>query len=168
MTLLVASGAGRARKQGARTDVRRHLPLLQQPLQPAPQLVDNLLLASLAVGELHRRLLHPDAELLGPGHGAEHRRRFEELLSGDASSVQAGAADFLLLDHRNPQAGQAAPQRRRIAGRSAADNHYIERLGRRNHLLDQPGSLLPARGMSSLPHGRHTLRSSVRAEEVDG
>ena len=77
------------------------------PPRPLPELVDDLLLAGLALGEVDRRLLGDDPELLGAGHGAVHRRRLQELLGRDAAAVQAGAADLVLLDHRDVQPGRA-------------------------------------------------------------
>ena len=123
------------RTEGAGPDERGDLALLHQALQALPELVDDLLLAGLALGELDHGLLDGDAELLGPGHGAEHRRRLQELLGRDAAAVQAGAADLLLLHHGDVEAGQAAVEGRRVAGGAAADDHDVESLGRRDHLL---------------------------------
>src|SRR5207244_8711307 len=75
------------------------LAVLHQPLEALPELIDDLLLAGLAGGEVDRGLIRQNAELLGPGDRAIDGGGLEELLGRDAASVQAGAADLLLLDH---------------------------------------------------------------------
>ena len=90
------------------------------------QLVDDLLLAVLAHGELDGWLgrLHP--EFLGARHGPVDGGRLEELLGGDTAPMETGAADLLLLDDRDRQAGCACVQRRRIASRPTADHYDVE------------------------------------------
>ena len=53
------------RTEGAGADKRRDLSPLHQPLQALPELIDDLLLAGLGLGELDRRRVDGDAELLG-------------------------------------------------------------------------------------------------------
>ena len=69
------------------------------------------------------------AELLGAGDRAEHRGRLEELLGRDAAAVQARAADLVLLDHGDRQAGGGAVEGGRVAARAAADDDDVELLG---------------------------------------
>ena len=66
-----------------------------------------------------------DAELGGVGDVAVDRGRLEELLGRDAAAVQAGAADLLLLDHRDVEAGGGAVQRGGVAARAAADDDEV-------------------------------------------
>ena len=74
-------------------------------------------------------LIGEDAELLGAGHVAVHRRRLEQLLGRDATPVQAGAADLLLLDHGDVETGRRAVQSGRVAARSPADDHDVVVVG---------------------------------------
>src|SRR5579875_2321649 len=143
--------------EGAGALERGHLALLEEPLQALPQLVDDLLLPGLALGELEEGLVDADAELLGAGHGPVDRRRLEELLGRDATPVQARAPDLLLLDDGDVEAGQASVQGRRVAGGSTADDDDIELLGRGDHLLDRhqvrSGAAIPAPDRRSLHPG---------------
>ena len=124
-----------ARPERSGTDEGGHLALLHQTLQALPELVDDLLLAGLGLGELHRRCVHRDPELLRAYDGPVDARRLEELLGRDAAPMKAGAPHLLLLDHCDLQAGQAATQGGCVPCRTAANDHDIELLGRRNHLL---------------------------------
>src|SRR5207245_6475858 len=93
------------------------LAVLHQALQALPELVDDLLLAGLAGGEVDRGLVGLHAELLGPGHGAEHGGGLQELLGGDAAPVQAGAAHLLLLDPGDAEASGRPAQGSRTPSR---------------------------------------------------
>ena len=119
-------GAGDDRA-GAGDDV--DLAPLEQRLEPARQPVDDLLLAGLARAEVERRRARVDAELLGAAHRAEHLGGLEQLLGRDAAAVQAGAADALLLDERDAQAGRRAVERGRVPAGSATEDDDIDVFG---------------------------------------
>src|SRR5207302_6594357 len=94
--------------QAAAADDRGDLAVLHQALEALPELVDHLLLAGLAGGEVDRRLVGLHAELFGAGDRAVDGGRLEELLGRDATPVEAGTADLLLLDHGDVEAGGSA------------------------------------------------------------
>ena len=123
------------RPEAAGADEGGHLAPLHQSLQTLPQLIDHLLLAGLGLGELDRRRVDDDPELLGSGDGAVDGRGLEELLGRYATAMQAGAANLFLLDHGDVESGQTAAQGCGIAGRTATDDNDVELLGRRDHLL---------------------------------
>ena len=52
----------------------------------------------------------------------------EERLGRDAATVQAGAAEGVLLDEGHAEAGAAGVERRAVAAGAAADDHEIELL----------------------------------------
>ena len=125
------------RAEGAGADERGDLALLHEPLEALPQLIDDLLLAGLGLGEVDRwRDPATIPNSLAPVHGAVDRRRLQELLGRDAAPVQAGAADLGLLDHGDVETRQAAAQGGGVAGGTAADDDDIELLGRGDHLLE--------------------------------
>jgi len=55
-------------------------------------------------------------------------RRVQEGLRRDAAAVQAGAAQLLLLDDRNPEAKLGSSDGADIPGGAATDDGYVERL----------------------------------------
>ncbi len=75
-----------------------------------------------------------DAEVTGLDDGLEERTGLEELLGGDASDVQTGATDLVLLDHGDVQAGGRAVQGRGIAAGATTDDDDVVAV-RRDHLL---------------------------------
>src|SRR5439155_26050174 len=99
-------------------------------LEALPQLIDDLLLSGLAGGEVHRGLVGLDAELLGAGDGAVDGGGLEELLGRDAAPVQASAADLLLLDHGDVEAGGGAVQGGGVAPGASTDHDHVELFGR--------------------------------------
>ena len=73
-----------------------------------------LLLACLGAGEVHaRRAATLDAEVGGMVDVAFHGSGLEERLRRDAATVEAGAAERVLLDEGDVQARRCAVQRRR-------------------------------------------------------
>ena len=127
--------------EDAGADEGRDPSLPHQPLQALPELVHDLLLTGLRLGELDSRCVDDDTELLGPGDRPIDARGLEELLRRYASPVQARAADLLLLDYGDVEPGQPAAEGRSVTSRTTADNHHIELLGRLNHLLGQMSNL---------------------------
>src|SRR5262249_56434825 len=101
----------------------RDLAPLERRLEALRQLVDDLLLAGLADGEVERRLAAVDPELLGPGDGAQHLGGLEQRLGRDAALVQTGPADLLVLDERDPEARGRAVQRRPLPTRPTPPHH---------------------------------------------
>src|SRR5579872_1449690 len=104
------------------------LPLLHQPREPAVQLVDHLVLAVLADGEVDGRLARLHAELLRAGNGAVDLGRLEELLGRDAAAVKAGAAHLLLLDDGDREAGRTCVERGGVPGGPPTDDDDVEGL----------------------------------------
>ena len=123
-------------------------PALHEPGQALEELVDHLLLATLADGEVHHGLAGLDAELLGPRHGAHHAGGLEELLGRDTSPVQARPADLVALDHGDPQAGRSPVQGGGVPAGTAADHDDIEfsGFGRRDHLRSRNSRHVQRRG----------------------
>ncbi len=120
---------------GAGAGDDRDLPALEQRLEALGELVDDLLLAGLAGREVQRGLAGVDPELLGVADGAEHLRGLEQLLRRDAAAVEAGPADPLLLDHRDPEPGRGSVQRGRVPAGATAQDDDIEPLSHRAHHL---------------------------------
>ncbi len=54
--------------------------------------------------------------------------RLEERLGGDASTVETGAAERILLDHRHCETGGSAVQGGGVTARTATDHDQIERV----------------------------------------
>ena len=113
----------------------RDLAALAHRRDAPDEAVDDLLLAGLGDGEVDRRRAGLDAELGGVGDVAVHGRRLEERLGRDAAPVEARAAEAVLLDERDLQAGRRGVQRGGVSTRAATDHHEIELLGRRDHLI---------------------------------
>ena len=112
--------------QAPRTRDRGDLALLHQAGEALPQLVDHLLLAGLARGEVDAGLIGDHAEVLGVADGAEHRRRLEVLLGRDAATVQARAAHLVLLDDGHLEARRRAVEGGAVSAGTAADDHEVE------------------------------------------
>ena len=81
-----------------------------------------------AVAKLTTGALRLDAELGGVGDVALHGGRLEERLGRDAATVEAGAAERVLLDDGDVETGRGGVQRRPVAAGAAADHHEIELL----------------------------------------
>ena len=127
------AGAGVDDRARARDD--RDLSSLQQTLEALGQSVDDLLLAGLARTEIERGLARVDTELLGPGDGAQHLGRLEQLLGGDAAAMEARAPDPLLLDDRDALTHRRAVERGRVPARAATEDDDIELFGQGGHPL---------------------------------
>jgi hypothetical protein len=117
-------GAVGAERAGAADDL--DLLRLHEPAEALHDAVDDLLLAGLRHGEVHRGGARLDAELGGVGDVSLYGGCLEEGLGGDAATVQAGAADGALLDHGHLQAGRCGVERRAVATRAAADDDQVE------------------------------------------
>jgi hypothetical protein len=124
--------------------VDRDLAALEELPDAADQLVDDRLLALLGDRPVEAGLAGVDAERRRVGDGPVDVRGLEELLGGDATDVEAGAADPALLDERDVEPGAGAVERGRIAAGAAADDDDVEVLGRGDHLQG-------CRGRMSLP-----------------
>ncbi len=106
------------------------LALLHEPGQATVELVDDLLLAVLARGELDGRLARLDAELLCSGDSAEDGGSLEELLCRDAAAVKARPADLVLLHDRDRQPGSSGVERSGVSARAPTDHDDVEGRGR--------------------------------------
>jgi hypothetical protein len=102
------------------------LAALHERLKALAQLVDDLLLAGLAGGEVERGLVGHHAELLGSGNRAVDGRRLQHVLGGDAPAVQARPSNLLALDDRDRKPRRSAIQGRAVARRPATDHNQIE------------------------------------------
>jgi hypothetical protein len=59
---------------------------------------------------------------------------FEELLGGNATTVQAGAADFVTLDQGNGKAGRGAVEGGGVSTRSPTNNDDVKQLALGSHV----------------------------------
>ena len=115
--------------EGADAVVDVDLAGLHQPGEALPEAVDDRCLRAWLTAKSTVRLAGLDAELLGPGDVAVHRRRLEELLGRDAAPVEARAADLVLLHARHLQPGAGAVERGGVAARTTTDHHQVVLLG---------------------------------------
>src|SRR5690242_18292186 len=105
---------------------RRNAACLDEAGKTPPELVNDVLLAGLTRSEVQHRLLGADTELLRRRNRAVHRRGLEQLLRRDATAVQAGTADLLLLDESDRQPRTCAVQGGGVAPGTAADDDEVE------------------------------------------
>jgi hypothetical protein len=113
----------------------RDLAPLEQRLETLGELVDHLLLASHARGQVERGLARVDTELLRGADGPQHLGGLEQLLGRDAPAVQAGSADAGLLDHRDPQPRGRAEERGGVTAGTTTEHDHVEALSHRAHHL---------------------------------
>ena len=78
------------------------IPLAHQAGQSFVQLLDDLLLAGLANGEIDRRLPGRNPEVLGARNGTDDGGSLEKRLCGNASPMQARSANLVPLDNGDP------------------------------------------------------------------
>ena len=100
----------------------------EQARETLKEPVDDFVLAGLAHREVNRDVLRVDAKERGVLDGASHVGRLEELLCGNATAVQAGAAHLVALDDGDIETGGSAVEGGGIATRSSANNDDIKLL----------------------------------------
>lgn len=137
-------GHGAIRTEGAGAVQHGDLAALHQAGQAFVELVDHLLLAGDGDREIELGGAGGDAEAVGAGDRAEHRGGLEQLLGGDATPVEAGAAHLVHLDHRDVEPGASAVEGGGVPAGAATDDDDIEVLGRDDHLLGGSRRSLPA------------------------
>ncbi len=106
-----------------------HLVLAHEELHAFVQLADHLVATPTGDRVVKMDVTGRDTEGVGMPQLVEQRSALEQRLGGDASAVQAGAADLVLLHqhHAQPQLGRA--DRRRVAAHPAAENGDVESFG---------------------------------------
>ena len=113
-----------------RTDTVEHLDLaaLAHRRNPADETGDDLLLALLGDGEVDGRGARLDAEVGAVLDVTLDRRGLEKRLGRDASPVQTGTTERVLLDQGDLETGRGGVERSGVAARPATDDDDIERI----------------------------------------
>ena len=99
-------------------------------LRPGPHPLHDLVAAGRHLGVVDGRLAGEDdavvLEVVGPVH---HLGRFEERLGRDAAPMEAGPADLVLVDERDPEAELGGPEGGRVAAGPRAQDDEVEVVG---------------------------------------
>src|SRR5713101_1197816 len=138
-----------------------YLVLLQQELDTAPELVDHRLLALQDRRPIDLEAVSFQAEGGGGVDLVRQLRGMKERLGRDATPVQAGASDLLLLDDRNFEPELGSTNSADIPGGATADDGDIERFIRHTSRLYPPFG-----GWLGLQHRQRRRQLEVLGEVV--
>jgi hypothetical protein len=116
--------------EGRRSLDDLHFLGLQQGAHAAGKLGDDGVLPGHDGAEVHFISLAFHAEDLGVFHGLDDAGRLQKRLGGDASPVEAGAPEGVLLDERHLGAHSGRADRGGIAPHAAADDDDLPLAGR--------------------------------------
>src|SRR4029077_13119418 len=116
-----------------------HLAAGQRALQALPEPVDDLVLVAVHPRHVHAVERGQDAERGAVRGVVRYFRAMQQCLGRETATVQAGAADFVLLDQRDPLAEFRGAQRAGVAAAAPAeDDKVVGPVAVRHHKLLAP------------------------------